>query len=124
MDLLFRDTIGVFPNAFSNELCDKILSMYYDSMEKNQIYEGISGAGVNYDIKRSKDWQLIGSGHRDEYEITEKIRQNFIEHVGVKYCGGFPHQDKSLTKSNVICLLVRMVWMKRLKLNYTNWVRM
>jgi len=55
MDLLFRDTIGVFPNAFSNELCDKILSMYYDSMEKNQIYEGISGAGVNYDIKRSKE---------------------------------------------------------------------
>jgi hypothetical protein len=94
MDLLFRDTIGVFPNAFSNQLCDKILSMYYESIEKNQVYEGISGAGVNHNIKNSKDWQLMSSGHPDEFVVSQEIRQMFLEHVGVKYCGGFPHQDK------------------------------
>jgi hypothetical protein len=53
MDLLFRDTIGVFPNAFSNELCDKLLNLYYKGMLKDQLYDGLTGLGLNHDIKNS-----------------------------------------------------------------------
>jgi hypothetical protein len=93
MDLLFRDTIGVFPNAFSNELCDKLLNLYYKGMLKDQLYDGLTGLGLNHDIKNSKDWQLIGCGLDGEAECVAEIQRTFINYIGI-YCGSFPHQDK------------------------------
>ena len=56
MDLFLKDTIGIIPNAFSDELCDKILKLYYTGMLKDQLYDGLTGLGVNYNVKKSKDW--------------------------------------------------------------------
>jgi len=93
MDLFLKDTIGIIPNAFSDELCDKILKLYYTGMLKDQLYDGLTGLGVNHSIKNSKDWQLIGCGLDGEAECVAEIQKTFIEHVG-SYCGSFPHQDK------------------------------
>lgn len=93
MELLLRDTVGIFPNAFTDEFCDKIISLYQKAVDKNQSYEGFTGLGVNYNVKKSIDWALLGSDIPEASECAVQVHKTFIEYVG-RYCESFPHQDK------------------------------
>lgn len=55
--MLLQDTIGIYPKAFSNELCDTLLKMYDTALTTGTTYEGTTGGEW---IKRLKtQWTLI-----------------------------------------------------------------
>ena len=93
MDLLLRDTIGVFPNAFTNEFCDKLIGLYHQAVDKNESYEGFTGYGVNHTVKKSIDWGLLGSNLPESAECVGIVHKTFLDYIGI-YCASFPHQDK------------------------------
>jgi hypothetical protein len=93
MDLLLRDTVGIFPNAFTNEFCDKLIGLYHQAVDKNESYEGFTGYGVNHTVKKSVDWGLLGSNLPESAECISIVHKTFIDYVGT-YCASFPHQDK------------------------------
>ena len=99
MNLSLKDTIGIYPNALRESVCDQIIDLYKQGNSNNQTYDGITAGGVNKGVKNSRDWQLLGCNLPGESECVDEIRAVFLHYLIEGYLGSFPHQrdvDKSL----------------------------
>jgi hypothetical protein len=92
--MLLQDTVGVYPKAFPDNLCDRILKLYDNPFIEQLHYEGANGAGVVRDIKNSKDFNLLRAGDTvpEAKAISDAVCTIFNTYMQ-QYVNSFPHQD-------------------------------
>ena len=56
----FKDTIGIFENAFTEAECKAIMYKLEEGIKTGEAYKGKSGDGVN-DYKKSTDYNLLAT---------------------------------------------------------------
>jgi len=101
--MLLQDTIGIYPKAFSNELCDTLLKMYDTALTTGTTYEGTTGRGVDKTVKDTVDFDLIKQSKTDPVALsTSKEIYNIFNDCIKKYITSFPHQDQVPGMSNFI----------------------
>ena len=71
----FIDTIGIFPNAVSDELCDEIIEVFKIEEKNKRIAQGVSFGGLNHDIKRT--WDCRMDFYPEYYPLIRKLRPIF-----------------------------------------------
>ena len=101
--MLLQDTIGIYPKAFSNELCDTLLKMYDTALTTGTTYEGTTGRGVDKTVKDTVDFDLIIQSKTDPaaVSVSNEIYNIFNDCVK-KYITSFPHQDQFPGMTNFI----------------------
>lgn len=101
--MLLQDTIGIYPKAFSNELCDTLLKMYDTALTTGTTFEGTTGRGVDKTVKDTVDFDLIKQSKTDPaaVSVSNEIYNIFNDCVK-KYITGFPHQDQFPGMTNFI----------------------
>jgi hypothetical protein len=93
--MLLQDTVGIYPKAFPDELCDRVLKLYDNPLTAQLHYEGGSGAGVAKTIKDSKDFNILKAGNViPEAKAISDLACNIFNTYVQKYVNDFPHQDK------------------------------
>ena len=101
--MLLQDTIGIYPKAFSNELCDTLLKMYDTALTTGTTYEGTTGRGVDKTVKDTVDFDLIKQSKTDPVALsTSNEIYNIFNDCVKKYITGFPHQDQFPGMTNFI----------------------
>lgn len=94
MNLSIRDTIGIYPNAVPDDVCDKVIECFHKAKETGETWDGYVGGGVNNDAKKSRDWSLQFSQLPEAQEVFKKIHQIYLDYLIPIYTNGFPHQEK------------------------------
>jgi len=101
--MLLQDTIGIYPKAFSNELCDTLLKMYDTALTTGTTYEGTTGRGVDKTVKDTVDFDLIKQSKIDSVALSASNEiYNIFNDCVKKYITGFPHQDQFPGMTNFI----------------------
>lgn len=101
--MLLQDTIGIYPKAFSNELCDTLLKMYDTALTTGSTYEGTTGRGVDKTVKDTVDFDLIKQLKTDPAAVSVSNEvYNIFNDCVKKYITGFPHQDQFSGMTNFI----------------------
>jgi hypothetical protein len=101
--MLLQDTIGIYPKAFSNELCDTLLKMYDTALTTGSTYEGTTGMGVDKTVKDTVDFDLIKQSKTDPVALSASNEiYNIFNDCVKKYITGFPHQDQFPGMTNFI----------------------
>ena len=101
--MLLQDTIGIYPKAFSNELCDTLLKMYDTALTTGTTYEGTTGRGVDKTVKDTVDFDLIKQSKTDPVALsTSNEIYNIFNDCVKKYITSFPHQDQFPGMTNFI----------------------
>jgi len=101
--MLLQDTIGIYPKAFSNELCDTLLKMYDTALTTGTTYEGTTGRGVDKTVKDTVDFDLIKQSKIDSVALSASSEiYNIFNDCVKKYITGFPHQDQFPGMTNFI----------------------
>lgn len=91
--MTFKDTIGYFEKAFTDEECEKILNRFDEAKKTSETYKGQSGSGIDTRIKSSIDFNLLTSPKPEDKELTNLIFNRFNHYVSNEYLDKFPHQD-------------------------------
>lgn len=94
--------VQIYRNFISKEYCDFIINTFENDPNK-QI--GISGAGTNYNIKKSTDLEITSRLHDPEWD---KIYHHICEallHVCVDYVGKFPMISKTANHKTEMSLI-------------------
>ena len=82
----FKDTIGVFENAFTKEECQQIIDRQEYAIKNNLANEGGYGSLVNH--KKSKDYDIIKSNEDEDKELVNLIANKFNQ-FNVQYLDEF-----------------------------------
>ena len=69
--MLLQDTIGIYPKAFSNELCDTLMKMYDTALTTGNTFGGMTGIGVDKTIKNRNECDMLKINKSNE--LREKI---------------------------------------------------
>lgn len=85
-----KDFVYVRKNVFTKEFCDSIIADFESRPTKQS--EGQSGAGVNTDVKKSLDLNLLSEPDMRE-KYTKQIFQGFNQTVR-EFVFSLPDQDK------------------------------
>jgi hypothetical protein len=88
-----NDFVFIKDNAFSDELCDSIIEHFNLFDEHSLTVEGQSGAGLNYDIKKSKDLDILQVEDLN-WRYTDQIISKFNHYLMEDYLNKLPDQDK------------------------------
>jgi phage baseplate assembly protein W len=72
--MLLQDTIGIYPKAFSNELCGTLMKMYDTALITGNTFGGTTGIGVDKTIKNSVDFDLIKQDLINHFYIRQGER--------------------------------------------------
>ena len=101
--MLLQDTIGIYPKAFSNELCDTLMKMYDTALTTGNTFGGMTGIGVDKTIKNSVDFDLIKHSNINPAALStsNEVYKIFNDCIK-KYITSFPHQDQVPGMSNFI----------------------
>lgn len=101
--MLLQDTIGIYPKAFSNELCDTLMKMYDTALTTGNTFGGMTGIGVDKTIKNSVDFDLIKHSNTNPAVLStsNEVYKIFNDCIK-KYITSFPHQDQVPGMSNFI----------------------
>jgi len=97
----FKDTIGYFENAFSDEECDAVLERFERAKELKLEYAGQSSSGINEEVKSSIDFDILTSPIEDDVTFGYGVIQKFNEIVVDQYLGEFPKQDEHVPGSDL-----------------------
>ena len=101
--MLLQDTIGIYPKAFSNELCDTLMKMYDTALTTGNTFGGMTGIGVDKTIKNSVDFDLIKHSNINPAALSTSNEVYMIFNDCIKkYITSFPHQDQVPGMSNFI----------------------
>lgn len=94
--MLLQDTIGIYPNALSNELCDQVIKIYETALTKKLTRAGSTGMGAGVkDIKDSEDFNLLELNSLDQnVSNTCNILYDVFNTYIMKLLNDMPHQDK------------------------------
>ena len=74
----FKDTIGVFPNAFTLKECNEIKNLFDKKIDLKEAVAGYSSSGQDNKMKKSTDYNLYNENSIDTIE-------NIINHKVINY---------------------------------------
>lgn len=72
------ENIGIYENVLDKEFCEKIIN-YFEKSDK--LYDGVTGSGLDKNIKNTKDLHLSHDKDNDEAIFIDKI----LNEVNSKY---------------------------------------
>ena len=90
--MLLSETIGVFENIFSVEECNLMIDRFESAKSENAGYKGESGAGLDYNVKRTYDYDLMFDDSRN-YKWRDIILTRWNSTLTNEYLSKFPSHD-------------------------------
>ena len=72
----FKDTIGVYPGALDQSLCNEMIQEFKDQ-EEDGVYEGFTLGGKNYNSKRTFELNLKNTGNKNGTNTSKEIKNLF-----------------------------------------------
>ena len=80
----FNETIGIYPNSLSKNMCDEIIEAFKKAEINNKVNDGITFRGVDHSIKKTRDVNLDSLGNQYFYlvnELENVARKNMFNHI-------------------------------------------
>ena len=71
----FKDSIGIFPNAFTKEECKRIIDRTEWAIENDKAHQG--GHGGLEGIKKSTDYDIISGEGKEDLFLTNIVADRF-----------------------------------------------
>lgn len=88
--MLFKDTIGIFPNALTPAFCRELITHFHQYSNYHQ--QGISGGNVHTEVKNSIDWDILEGRERNSYFSDTII--NTANELILQYVESFGKQSQ------------------------------
>jgi len=90
----FKDTIGVFPNAFTLKECNEIKNLFDKKIDLKEAVAGYSSSGQDNKMKKSTDYNLYNDTSHEGITLRDKIISRFNDTLSDKYLSKFPHNSE------------------------------
>ena len=87
----FKDTIGIFENAFSEAECKAIIYKLEEGIKTGEAYSGKSGEGGVNEYKKSTDYNILASDK--DKDLANVVMGRFNDVLSNKYLENYPHGD-------------------------------
>ena len=88
----FKDTIGIYPGALDQSLCNEMIEEFHKKRDSN-VYEGFTLGGKNHKMKRTNELNLKNTGVTLYDEWVEVIEEVAIR-LNKRYLKKFGHLEK------------------------------
>ena len=88
----FKDTIGIYPGALDQSLCNEMIEEFHKKRDSN-VYEGFTLGGKNHKMKRTNELNLKNTGVTLYDEWVEIIEDVAIR-LNKRYLKKFGHLEK------------------------------
>ena len=88
----FKDTIGIYPGALDQSLCNEMIEEFHKKRNSN-VYEGFTLGGKNHKMKRTNELNLKNTGVTLYDEWVEIIEETAVR-LNKRYLKKFGHLDK------------------------------
>ena len=88
----FKDTIGIYPGALDQSLCNEMIEEFHKKRDSN-VYEGFTLGGKNHKMKRTNELNLKNTGVTLYDEWVEVIEDVAIR-LNKRYLKKFGHLEK------------------------------
>ena len=88
----FKDTIGVYPGALDQSLCNEMIQEFKDQ-EEDGVYEGFTLGGKNYNSKRTFELNLKNTGNKKYNGWVETIEETAVR-LNKRYLKKFGHLER------------------------------
>jgi hypothetical protein len=89
----FKDTIGIFPNAFTESECNSLISKFDYENDLDNTIVGASGQGINHKIKRTKDYEILHTPGTGNASLSSMVMKGFNKTLSDGYLENYPHGD-------------------------------
>lgn len=89
----FKDTIGVYPNAFTKEECEALINSFEEKISDGRAIKGESSSGVNNDKKLTIDYNIFNSNETVDVDLANTVATRFNDYLSNHYLNNFPHND-------------------------------
>ena len=86
----FKDTIGIFENAFTEAECKAIMYKLEEGIQTGKAYKGKSGDG-QFEYKKSTDYNLLADDK--DRDVSNLVLDRFNDVLSNKYLADYPHGD-------------------------------
>ena len=87
-----KDVIGIYPNAFKEAECKKLINNLEEAVKNGESYQGMSGDGGVNTYKKSTDYNIL---EHDKHKLMSDIVMNRFNHyLSNEYLENFPHIDE------------------------------
>lgn len=88
----FKDTIGIFENVFTQQECKALINRFETAHKEGLSYQGMSGDGGVNEYKKSNDYNILGSGQKDDVPFSNLVLSRFNETLD-NYLQNYHHND-------------------------------
>ena len=88
-----KDTIGVFPNTFTKNECDTLITYFEKQISENRAIHGYSSSGINGDMKLTTDYNIMSNDTNEDIFLRDMVIGKFNTALTEKYLNAFPHSD-------------------------------
>lgn len=68
----YDEYIFLKPNSISNDVCDYLIDLF-EKDEKKTVYDGLSGVGLNTNIKKTRDMKLTKDINKYDNLLCEEV---------------------------------------------------
>ena len=89
----FKNTIGIFPNAFTESECNSLISKFDYENDLDNTIVGSSGQGINHKIKRTKDYEILHTPGTGNASLSSMVMKGFNKTLSDGYLENYPHGD-------------------------------
>lgn len=89
----FKDTIGVFPKAFTKNECKEIIKLFENKIASNEAIQGYSSSGQDNSKKKTTDFNLFNASTNEEHLVKDSIIAKFNHYLSEEYLSKYPHGD-------------------------------
>lgn len=86
----FKDTIGIYENAFTEAECKAIMYKLEEGIKTGEAYKGKSGDGTK-EYKKSTDYNLLLTDK--DRDLADIVLDRFNDFLSNKYLENAPHGD-------------------------------
>ena len=88
----FKDTIGIFENAFSTEECKDLIKRQEDTIKNGTAYKGSSGDKGEEGPKKTTDYNILHQNNSIDDNLSIMVTERFNDYV-MKYLDEFPGHE-------------------------------
>tara|TARA_R110002074_G_scaffold198692_1_gene366339 strand:+ start:1164 stop:1787 length:624 start_codon:yes stop_codon:yes gene_type:complete len=89
----FKDTIGIFENAFTKKECKDLIKRHEEAIKEGISWAGSSGeVGKVQSHKKSTDYNIANQDNETDQKLTDLVAGKFNDYI-MKYLNEYPHND-------------------------------
>jgi|TARA_B100000424_G_C22884072_1_gene470430 hypothetical protein len=89
----FKDTIGVYPNAFTKQECKELINSFEEKIKDGRAIKGESSSGANDSKKLTIDYNIFNSNEQKDIELRNMVAERFNHYLSNEYFFNYPHGD-------------------------------